>query len=54
MKNQTSEKEINEVISQTPLNKIANPSDVANVSLFLASDLSNHVSGETIYVTGGY
>ena len=54
MKNQTSEKEINEVISQTPLNKIANPSDIANASLFLASDLSNHVSGETIFVTGGY
>lgn len=54
MKNQTSEKEINEVISQTPLKKIANPSDIANASLFLASDLSNHVSGETIFVTGGY
>jgi 3-oxoacyl-[acyl-carrier protein] reductase len=54
MKNQTSDKEIQEVINQTPLNKLADPSEIANVSLFLASDLSNHVTGETIFVTGGY
>ena len=54
MKKQTSEKEVKEVIDHTPLNKLAEPSDIANVSLFLASDLSNHVTGETIFVTGGY
>lgn len=54
MKKQTSEKEVKEVIDHTPLNKLADPSDIANVSLFLASDLSNHVTGETIFVTGGY
>ena len=54
MKNQTTEKEIDSVLRETPLNKIAEPSDIANVSLFLASDLSNHISGETIFVTGGY
>ena len=53
MKNQTSEKEIKEALNQTPLNKIATPNDIANVSLFLASDLSDHVSGETIFVSGG-
>jgi NAD(P)-dependent dehydrogenase (short-subunit alcohol dehydrogenase family) len=30
-----------------------NPNDVADVCLFLASDLSRHVSGDAIYVDGG-
>ncbi len=53
MTKQTAEKEIKEALNQTPLNKIAKPVDIANVSLFLASDLSNHITGETIFVSGG-
>jgi NAD(P)-dependent dehydrogenase (short-subunit alcohol dehydrogenase family) len=32
---------------------IAEPADIADVSLFLASDLSRHVTGVEIYVDGG-
>ena len=52
MKN-TPQKAIEEALNMTPLKKAAEPIDVANVALFLASDQANHISGETIYVTGG-
>ncbi|MCD6222727.1 MAG: SDR family oxidoreductase [Thermoplasmata archaeon] len=38
---------------QIPLGRIGKPEDVANVALFLASDLANYVTGEIILVTGG-
>jgi 3-oxoacyl-[acyl-carrier protein] reductase len=34
-------------------NKIAQPSEIANTALFLASDLSAHISGQVIRVDGG-
>lgn len=37
----------------TPLGRIATGMDVAQTVLFLASDLSNFITGEVIYVTGG-
>lgn len=36
-----------------PLKRGGKPEDVANVALFLASDLSAYVSGQTIHVCGG-
>ena len=53
MKN-TSQKIIDEVIKNTPLNKAAEPSDIAKTVLFLASNNSNHITGETIFITGGF
>jgi 3-oxoacyl-[acyl-carrier protein] reductase len=41
------------IISQTPLRRIANPDDVAGAVLFLASDWSKFITGQTIYVDGG-
>ena len=38
---------------KTALKKIAKPEDQANVALFLASNLSDHVTGEGIIVSGG-
>lgn len=52
MKN-TPEKVIEEALKKTPLNKAAEPIDIAETALFLASEKSNHISGETIFVTGG-
>ena len=36
-----------------PLRRSGSPEEVANVTLFLASDLSNYVSGQVINVCGG-
>ena len=40
-------------ISKIPLKRGGLPEDVANVALFLASDLSSYVTGQTIAVCGG-
>jgi 3-oxoacyl-[acyl-carrier protein] reductase len=36
-----------------PLGKFASAQDIANVTLFLASDLSSYITGQTISVCGG-
>ena len=41
------------IISQTPLRRIASPDDVAGAVLFLGSDWSKFITGQTIYVDGG-
>jgi len=43
----------NKIIEQTPLKRIATPADVAGPVLFLASDWSEFITGQTIYVDGG-
>jgi 3-oxoacyl-[acyl-carrier protein] reductase len=42
-----------EWINKIPLKRGGTPEDVANVALFLASELSSYVSGQTIHVCGG-
>ena len=41
------------LLSRTPLGRLGDPSEVASVALFLASDESSYITGETIYVDGG-
>jgi len=40
-------------LEQIPLRKFGKPEDVANVVVFLASDLASYITGETIHVNGG-
>ena len=40
-------------IAKTPLRRLAYPSDIARVLLFLASPLAAHVTGQSIVVDGG-
>lgn len=42
-----------EWIKSIPLRRAGNPEDVANVALYLASDLSSYVTGQVISVCGG-
>ncbi|MED3716404.1 3-oxoacyl-ACP reductase [Geobacillus thermodenitrificans] len=41
------------LIAQTPLRRIATPEDVAGPVLFLASDWSRFMTGQTLFVDGG-
>jgi len=40
-------------IEEIPMKRLGLPEDVANACLFLASDLSDYITGEIILVTGG-
>lgn len=42
------------VETQTPLGRIGQPKDIASVAVFLASDDSAWVTGETFLISGGY
>jgi 3-oxoacyl-[acyl-carrier protein] reductase len=40
-------------IDEIPLKRLGTPEDVANTCLFLATELSSYITGETINVNGG-
>ncbi len=40
-------------LKQIPLGRFGKPEDVANVVLFLASDMASYITGETIHINGG-
>jgi NAD(P)-dependent dehydrogenase (short-subunit alcohol dehydrogenase family) len=42
------------VIGLTPMGRIADPSEVANLALFLASDESSFMTGSAVLIDGGY
>lgn len=44
---------LKEISDMVPLGRLGRPEEVANVCLFLASDLSSYVTGTTINVSGG-
>ncbi|GAA4917777.1 gluconate 5-dehydrogenase [Mucilaginibacter defluvii] len=41
------------IISRTPAGRWGNPQDLAGTAIFLASDASNFINGQIIYVDGG-
>jgi 3-oxoacyl-[acyl-carrier protein] reductase len=41
------------IISKIPSGRLGEPDDVANAVLFLASNQSNYINGETLHVNGG-
>jgi 3-oxoacyl-[acyl-carrier protein] reductase len=52
MTNQLSQEVKDQWAAQIPLRRGGTPEDVANVALFLASDLSSYVSGQVIHCCG--
>jgi NAD(P)-dependent dehydrogenase (short-subunit alcohol dehydrogenase family) len=42
------------VINATPMRRIADPSEVGNLALFLASDESSFMTGSAVLIDGGY
>ena len=41
------------ILSRTPLGRTGDPSEVATIAVFLASDYASYVTGDTIYPDGG-
>lgn len=50
---QWSDEYYKDVVSKVPLNKLGTPQNVADVVLFLVSNMSDFITGETINVNGG-
>jgi len=53
MRNNTNQKNIDLFVESTSLKKIGTTEEVANPILFLASDLSTYITGQTIRIDGG-
>ncbi len=51
--NQSKEEYFAELDKIIPLGRVAAPEDIADVALFLASDLSRYITGDRILVSGG-
>jgi NAD(P)-dependent dehydrogenase (short-subunit alcohol dehydrogenase family) len=43
-----------ETIRRTPLGRLAQPADIGDVAIFLASDAARFISGEVVEVNGGF
>ena len=41
------------IIAKIPSNRLGKPEDIANAVLFLSSDQSDYIYGETLHVNGG-
>ena len=41
------------ILSRTPLGRIGDPSEIAGIAAFLASDDASYITGQTIYADGG-
>ena len=48
------EEELDDIKSNIPFGRFAKPSEIAKLSLFLASDDSSYITGQVIQIDGGY
>ncbi len=42
------------LLDRIPLNRLGKPEDVANLAVFMASEYSDYITGQSIYVDGGW
>ena len=43
-----------QMLGQIPMKRFGNPDEIASVILYLCSDLSSYVTGQTLHVNGGW
>ena len=53
MTNKLSEEQQNKIMEKIPMKKFGTPDDITNLALFLSSDYSNYITGQTFHVNGG-
>jgi NAD(P)-dependent dehydrogenase (short-subunit alcohol dehydrogenase family) len=41
------------ILSRTPMGRLGQPEEIAKIAVFLASDASSYITGQTIYADGG-
>ncbi len=49
-----SKKELIKIAELIPLQRFAQPDEIANIALFLCSDLNTYLTGQNIIADGGY
>lgn len=47
------ERWVNKILKTVPMRKFGDTKDISNMALYLASDLSNYITGQTFVVDGG-
>lgn len=53
MLNSLPESKLDEILRSIPLKRLGNPSDVANMALFLINEECQYITGQTIVIDGG-
>ena len=53
MTNKLNEDQINEIMKRIPMKKLGEPEDIANLALFLSSNVSKYITGQTFHINGG-
>ncbi|QDZ20723.1 E1 dehydrogenase [Chloropicon primus] len=44
---------LSRILSRTPLGRLGQPKEIGDIAVFLASELSSYMSGQTLYADGG-
>lgn len=52
--NVTDEREREALVQKIPVGRFGQPEEIAQLALFLASDATGYITGETIVASGGY
>ena len=53
MTSKLNENQSNLILDKIPMKKFGDPIDVANLALFLSSNASSYITGQTFHVNGG-
>jgi len=53
MTEKLNEKQKSSIMEKIPMKKFGHPNDIANLAVFLASDTSSYITGQTFHVNGG-
>lgn len=49
----STEESLNSLLTLIPYNRIGQPEDIGNLAVFLASDMSDYITGASIFIDGG-